>query len=81
MSKAYYCLSCKRILDKQEICTYCGGKEFKELTYCVPVNVIGTKLKGKVLKVQEGEVKVLFTNESGEKYMKEYGFDKLKKIL
>lgn len=81
MNKLYYCAECKRIF-KEERCPYCGSDNIKELTNNAPVNVLGTKIKGKVLKIEKDNVRVLHTNpESKERYIKIYEPEKLKKVL
>jgi hypothetical protein len=81
MSKLYYCLECKRISEKEEGCTYCGSHNLKELGKNAPVNVMGSKLKGRVLKVDEGRARLLIVDETNSKYIKEYEAEQLRKIL
>lgn len=81
MDKLYYCKDCKRILKDSEKCEYCNSNNLKELTHGAPVNIIGSKLKGKVLKIKNDLVKLLIRDENNQTYIKEYGFDKLKKVL
>lgn len=81
MDKLYYCSSCKRVLREPEDCEYCKSNETEELLVGKPVNVIGTKLKGKVLKIKKGMVTLLMVNENNEKYMKDYEAEKLRKVL
>lgn len=81
MCKLYYCLDCKRISEKEESCSYCSSQNIKELTKNAPVNVIGSKLKGRVLKVEEGKARLLISDETNNRYIKEYEADKLRKVL
>ena len=81
MSKLYYCLDCKRVFEEEMVCQYCSGNNVKELVKDSPVNVLGSKLKGKILKVEQLKAKVLIVDENKSKYIKEYEADKLKKIL
>lgn len=81
MRKLYYCLECKRVSEKEDSCTYCSSQNIKELVKDAPVNIIGSKLKGRVLKVEEGKARLLIADESNNKYIKEYEADKLRKVL
>ncbi|MBU5592714.1 hypothetical protein KQI89_13240 [Clostridium sp. MSJ-4] len=81
MKKLFYCLDCKRIFDKEGQCEYCQSNNLKELTKNSPVNILGSKLKGRVLKIEDDEVRVIFRNESNEKVIKEYKPEQLKKVL
>lgn len=80
MGKLYYCSDCKRVF-KDEHCQYCDESDVFELTEGAPVNIIGTKLKGKVLKIKDSSARLLIRDESNNKYIKEYEAEKLKKIL
>ncbi len=81
MTKLYYCLSCKRVGKNEEQCSYCSEKGMKELCEGAPVSIIGTKTKGNVLKVMEENVRLLVRDQSNQKMIKEYEWDKLKKVL
>lgn len=81
MDKLYYCVSCKRIFDTNNECIYCKSHEIKELTKNSPVNVIGSKLKGKVLKTNVGTAKILFKGEKNTSSIKDYEADKIRKVL
>ncbi|MFD3156662.1 hypothetical protein ACFIJ5_07340 [Haloimpatiens sp. FM7330] len=81
MSKLYYCLDCKRVFKDESKCNFCNGENVKELKVGKSVNVIGTKLKGKVLKVNGDNVKLILKDEMNNKYLKEYKTEELKKIL
>lgn len=81
MDKLYYCVDCRRVF-REDMCPYCGSTNIKELTVNAPVNILGTKLKGKVMKICKDEVKVIHVNaETKEKYIKGYSIEKLKKVL
>ena len=58
-------------------------EEFLERIFVnAPVNILGTKLKGKIMKIGKDEVKVIHVNaETKEKYIKSYSIEKLKKVL
>jgi len=81
MSKLYYCLECKRVIKNPETCDYCKSKEVNELVVGAPVNVIGQKLKGKVLKIDNDIVRLLVRDQSNNKLVKEFEPSKLNKVL
>lgn len=81
MRKLFYCLDCKRVFENDKECTYCNSHEVKELVQNSPVNLLGSKLKGKVLKIEEDKVRVLFKDENNERFIKECDVDKLRKVL
>lgn len=81
MSKLYYCLDCKRVFQKKEQCEYCNSNAIKEIRKDSPVNILGTKLKGRVLKIEPDAVILLLTNEFNERYIKDYKAEELKKVL
>lgn len=81
MSKLFYCENCRRVLNGAENCIYCEGKDIKELLKNSPVNILGTKLKGKILKMDNNLVKVLLVNENKERLIKEYEANQLRKII
>lgn len=76
-----YCTKCKRVICGEDKCNFCGSESLKELKEKAPVNIIGTKLKGRVLKIKEDKISVLVNTENNEKILKEYTFDKIKKIV
>ncbi|ARC85444.1 hypothetical protein U732_1344 [Clostridium argentinense CDC 2741] len=81
MSKLYYCVDCKRLIKSSEKCDYCNGSFLKAITNGTPVNVIGTKQKGKVLKVEDSTVKLIVIDEAKNKLIKEYKAEQLRKVL
>ena len=81
MGKLYYCSECKRVFLNKETCKYCGSQGKKDLRRGTPVNVIGSKLKGKILKVQGNSVKLLVRDDENNKYIKEYSSEELRKVL
>lgn len=81
MDKLYYCCECKRVITNGEGCNYCKCGEIKELVTKTPVNVIGTKIKGRVLNVKEGKINLLIRDEANNKLLKEYDPEQLKKVL
>lgn len=81
MYKVYYCVNCKRIIGNSEICDYCKSSDIKEVNMKSPVNVIGTKVKGRIFKVKDGTVDLLIRDEYNNKMIKEFNIKELKKIL
>ncbi|SFB16738.1 hypothetical protein [Clostridium frigidicarnis] len=82
MKRLLYCLNCKKIFPHQDNCPYCNNDKVKNLDIATSVNVIGTKLKGKVLRIKDNSVSLLITNpDTKDKYIKDYTSEKLKKIL
>jgi preprotein translocase subunit YajC len=81
MSKLFYCTSCKRVINNEQCCEYCKCEEINELAVGAPVNVIGNKLKGKVLKIKDGIVRIIIRDASKNKLVKEYEASKLTKVL
>ncbi|WP_041274705.1 hypothetical protein [Desulforamulus reducens] len=81
MKNLSYCVDCKRIANFSEECSYCQSQNIKDLTRKAPVNVIGTKIKGRVLKVKDQMVEVLYIDENKNTYVKPFEAEKLKKVL
>ncbi|OFI06278.1 hypothetical protein CLOACE_10510 [Clostridium acetireducens DSM 10703] len=81
MSKLYYCEECKRVLNNANTCSYCDSNNIRQVKIGAPVNVIGTKLKGRVLKIKGYNARLLIRDEFKKKYVKTYSSDKLRKVL
>lgn len=81
MERLYYCSECKRVITSEGKCDYCNSKDVKELMLKTPVNVIGTKTKGKVLKIKNGKINLIIKDEANNKLVKEYEANQLKKVL
>lgn len=81
MGKLYFCVECRRVLKEDGACGYCNSSETQELKVGSPVNVIGTKEKGKVIKVKDNKARLLIRTESNDKVIREYDYNKLKKVL
>lgn len=81
MEKLNYCLECRKIFISENLCTYCSSKSIKELAKKSPVNISGTKTKGKYLGIKQGLAEVLLMDESKNKTVKCFEISKLKKIL
>jgi hypothetical protein len=81
MDKLNYCLDCRRISVQDGKCAYCSSENIRELAKNAPVNVIGSKLKGRVLNSKQGMVQVLFAEQGNTKTMREYEPSKIRKVL
>jgi predicted PhzF superfamily epimerase YddE/YHI9 len=81
MERLFYCTECRRIFTPAEECEYCGAASIKELVKDSPVNVIGSKLKGKVIRVQQNSARVLCVDEKQTRTIREYEAAKIRKIL
>lgn len=81
MEKLYYCTDCRRIFSPAEECSYCGSYNLKELARNSPVNVIGSKLKGRFLNVRSSNARVLCVDEKKIRTIREYEAAKIRKIL
>lgn len=78
-----YCLSCLRVfkLEDHDSCPHCHSTFLRELKKDTPVNVMGTKIKGRVFKLLDDTALLIVITEHKEKLIKEYPINKLKKIL
>ncbi|WP_035288079.1 hypothetical protein [Clostridium sp. KNHs214] len=81
MSKLYYCSDCKRVFNNADKCAFCGSFYVKELKVGRSVNVMGSKQKGKVLKVKGENITLILIDEMNNKYTKDYKAEELRKIL
>ena len=59
MHRLFYCLDCKRVFKNEQECQYCNSTNIKDIKKNSPVNVLGTKQKGRVLKVLAKSLEVL----------------------
>lgn len=79
--KLAYCENCNRVFSTEEVCPYCGGCG-QTLKKDAPVNVIGTKTKGRVLRSTANDnVAIIIKAEDNSKVLKEYSPQSLRKIL
>ena len=77
----YYCLQCKRVFFEDDKCKYCNCAAIKPLKINSPVNIIGTKVKGKVAKINKENLTLIIYNEANEKYFKNCTIDEIRKII
>lgn len=81
MNNLYYCLDCRRIEKDSAKCKFCESEKIKPLKLGAPVNIIGTKLKGRIFKIKVDKVNVIVKSEADEKLIKEYKPEELQKVL
>lgn len=81
MNKLSYCVDCKKIFNSATECAGCNSTNTKELRKNSPVNVVGSKLKGRVLRNNASNVTLLINDENNNQYVKDYEADSLRKIL
>ncbi|QZY53910.1 hypothetical protein [Crassaminicella profunda] len=81
MAKLYYCTECRRVEKDSNKCGACNSERIKLLKVGAPVNVIGTKQKGKIFKIKEDGVDLLIINQAKEKTIKGYKHEEIQKIF
>ncbi|MEW9121774.1 MAG: hypothetical protein AB2421_03600 [Thermotaleaceae bacterium] len=81
MKKLNYCMDCRRIATFNGTCSYCQSSNIKDLVKNAPVNVIGTKTKGRVMRIGEEMVELLCVDEGKIKSFKQFEAERLRKIL
>jgi len=81
MTNLFYCTKCKRVIESETQCDYCGHREINRLLQGTSVNIIGTKEKGKIFKISDETVKVIIIDAAKNKVIKEYKAQQLKKII
>jgi RNA polymerase subunit RPABC4/transcription elongation factor Spt4 len=81
MANLFYCKNCKRVIQSDIECDYCGNSGMNRLMEGTSVNIIGTKEKGKVFKIGNEIVKVILSDVAKNKIIKEYKAPQLKKII
>lgn len=81
MKTLNYCLECRRVFEANERCEFCSSDKVKLLKKGTSVNVIGSKIKGRVFNYKNDLVSLVIVTESKERIIKEYKVNNLKKIL
>jgi hypothetical protein len=81
MENYQYCQDCKRIFSASTACPFCQSVNVDELNVKAPVNVLGTKVKGRVFKLSNEGIQVLIVDEQRNKSIKEFAASKLRKVL
>jgi len=81
MGNYVYCEDCKRIFPVKSNCPFCESTKVSELYLKAPVNILGTKVKGRVFKLAPDVIKVLIVDEGQNKSIRDFDASKLKKIL
>lgn len=80
MSTIKYCVNCQRVFLNMDSCKFCGCENLKELKKNAPVNVLGTKLKGRVFRYTNETITLIINTESNEKILRDYKINELRKI-
>lgn len=81
MEKLMYCVDCHRVFSYADSCEYCNSRNVKELKRGTSINILGTKLKGKVYNYKNNLVSVIILTEDHQRVIKVYEAKKIKKIL
>lgn len=81
MEKLMYCVDCHRIFSNAQSCEYCHSYNIKELKRGTSINVIGTKIKGKVYNYKKELVSVIILTENHQRIIKVYEAKQIRKIL
>ncbi|WZL73323.1 hypothetical protein QBE52_00880 [Clostridiaceae bacterium 35-E11] len=81
MKNLNYCVDCRRIANFDGTCTYCQSENIKQLPKKSPVNVMGTKIKGRVMNVKDEMADLLCMGVGSTKSIKQFEVEKLRKIL
>lgn len=81
MNKLMYCVNCHRIFSNSDKCQYCNSENIRELKRGTSINVIGTKIKGKVYNYKEDLVSVIMLTEDHQRIIKVYETKKIRKVL
>lgn len=76
----YYCSECSRVFKGDYNCPHCNG-EGVTLKKNSPVNVIGTKVKGRIFNCDDEKVSLIVRTEDNSRVIKEYLVNNLRKIL
>ncbi|MGL4737892.1 MAG: hypothetical protein ACRCW2_10600 [Cellulosilyticaceae bacterium] len=79
MKQFYFCEACKQIFKSSDACR-CDGKIIKPVKLGTPVNIVGTKLKGKIYRMKEDALDVLITSTKN-KGIQTYPIDQVRKVL
>ncbi|MEF9959221.1 MAG: hypothetical protein RR448_04620 [Niameybacter sp.] len=80
MSKVYFCSECRRIFSEENTCDCEKTNGLQEVKLGTPVNVIGTKLKGKVYKIKSDLLEVVITSNKN-RYIKQCKLEEVRKII
>lgn len=81
MERLMYCVDCQRIFASSNNCEYCHSYNIRELRRGTSINVLGTKIKGKVYNYKNNLVSVILLTEDHQRVIKVYDTKKIKKIL
>lgn len=81
MAKLYYCPECRKIGKNESNCFSCSNEVVNALKVDAPVNVIGTKQKGRVFKIKDDHVSLIIRTQGNEKIIKNYSHEELQKVI
>lgn len=81
MGNLFYCKECRTILKNGMENGCCSDGNLKELVTGTSVNVIGTKIKGKIFKIKDDIVTLSIIDEFKKKFLRNYEFNKLRKVI
>lgn len=81
MARYYYCFDCRKIGKSKNECGECKGRSLKELKEGAPINIIGTKQKGRIFKMKEESISILLKNEFNEESIREVSYTEVQKII
>ncbi|WP_053984432.1 hypothetical protein [Niameybacter massiliensis] len=79
MKKVYFCNVCRKVFHEENACT-CEANDIKQVKLGTPVNVIGTKLKGKVYRIKNDVLELVITS-SKDRYIKPCKLEDVRKII
>ncbi|MGL6174740.1 MAG: hypothetical protein ACRC1P_09085, partial [Cellulosilyticaceae bacterium] len=74
------CSVCKKIFNQTNPCECQQEEAIKALKVGTPINIVGTKLKGKIYKIKNDTLEVLIIHEKN-RYLKEYSLSQVRKVL
>lgn len=80
MNKVYFCNECKKVFTQGNGCNCQKEGCIKEIKLGTPVNIIGTKLKGKIYKIKGDVLDVVITSNKN-RYIKQYKVEEVRKVL
>lgn len=80
MNKIYFCKVCRAVFTEGQECTCQEINGIQEVKKGTPMNIIGTKIKGKVIRIKENAVDLLVRKENN-KIIRTCKVGEVRKIL
>lgn len=80
MNKIYFCKVCRAVFTEGKGCNCEGNNSVQEVKKGTPMNIIGTKTKGKVIKIKEDAVDLLIYSHNN-KTIRTCKVDEIRKII